>query len=97
VAIPAVIASRGSSKCIGLPSKQDLAAGRLVHARHGLDEGGLAGTVVAEQAMAFAGIDSTETPASAITEPKCFSMFFISIMGACSGSSHLSPVIMRRM
>jgi hypothetical protein len=31
--------------------------GRLVHAGHGLDEGRLAGAVVAEQAVALAGID----------------------------------------
>ena len=35
--------------------EQDLALGWLVHSRHGLDEGRLAGPIVPKQAMTFAG------------------------------------------
>jgi hypothetical protein len=73
-----------------LAFEQDLARGRLVHARHGLDEGRLAGAVVAQQAMAFARGDVDRHPASAMTEPKCFSMFFISTMGCVGRNCHLT-------
>jgi hypothetical protein len=76
------MASRGLAKSMRLALEQDLAAGGLVDARHRLDEGRLARAVVAEQAMALARPDiEAETPFNAITEPKCFSMSFISTIG----------------
>jgi hypothetical protein len=57
VAIPAVHGVARILEMHRLAFEQDLAAGRLVHARHGLDEGRLARAVVAEQAMALAGVD----------------------------------------
>ncbi len=61
-----ILVDRGDPCCHGvaravesdrLAVDEDLAVRRLVNARHGLDEGGLARAVVAEQAMAFAGKD----------------------------------------
>jgi hypothetical protein len=45
-----------------LALEQDLPAGRLVHARHRLDEGRLARAVVAQQAMALARPDVEADP-----------------------------------
>ena len=90
VAMPRSSASRGPDMRHRLALDHDLARARLVHARERLDQGRLAGAVVAEQAVDLARRSTViETPESAITEPNCLLMFWTSISG-CRG--HLSAL-----
>ena len=55
VAMPAACASRGEANRTGRAIDEDLALVGLVQAGHDLDEGGLAGAVLAHQGMHLAG------------------------------------------
>ena len=57
VAMPAFIAACGLANATGSPSQLDAALVGLVHAGEHLDQRGLAGAVLAEQAVHLAGPD----------------------------------------
>jgi hypothetical protein len=90
--MPAVIASRGLSKCHLPAVDEDLARRGLVHPRHRLDEGRLARAVVAEQAVAFPRLHVERDPAEGDHRPEV-----LLDVAHLDQRHQRSPVIMRRM